>query len=106
MASLYWLQCGACGGDTMSLLGTGLLGIAGRLAHVGLDLLGLLFDLGELRHVGGIDQPLDDRGCQLADPVEILVVDLVGGVAQHDDRSGSGHGSITLSVVCSSTTIA
>ena len=45
-------------------------------------LLRLLIDLGERRRVGGVLEPLDDRRGEVDDAIEILVVDLVGGVGR------------------------
>lgn len=39
MISLYWLQCGGCGGDTMSLLGTETPDVPTLMQSLGVDLL-------------------------------------------------------------------
>ena len=57
---------------------------AGEDAHAGAAAaaFGLLLDLGELRRLGRCPSSrCDDRGREVDDAIEILVVDLVGGVA-------------------------
>ena len=57
---------------------------AGEHAHAGAAAaaVGRLIDLGELRRVGRVADPPDDRRRELDDAIEVLVVDLVGGVAR------------------------